>query len=189
MPILPAEDDLFPANLLEITEEDGQWWALYTLSRQEKQLMRKLKEVGIGFYSPMIPRRYRSPAGRIRVSHTPLFPNYVFVQGDNDIRYQAVCTGHVSRCIEVDDAPQLITDLRQIRDLIAIGEPLTPEARLEIGDRVRIRSGQFAGFEGMIIRRQNETRLVIDVKFMNQGASVLLEDCQVELLERGVRAD
>lgn len=186
MPILPAEDDLFPANLLEVVGEAEPWWAIYTRSRQEKQLMRKLKEIGVGFYSPVIPRRFRSPAGRIRVSHIPLFANYVFLQGDNDARYQAVCTGHVSRCLEVEDPSQLIHDLRQIRDLIATGVPLAPEAKIGKGDRVRVRSGQFAGFEGLIIRRQQETRLVVDVRFMNQGASVLLEDCQLELLEKGV---
>jgi transcription antitermination factor NusG len=79
----------------------------------------------------------------------------------------------------------LVTDLRRLRDLIAIGAPLAPEARIEAGDRVRIKSGQFAGFEGLIKRRQHETRLVIDVRFMNQGASVQIDDCQVELLEAG----
>jgi transcriptional antiterminator RfaH len=183
MPILPAEESLFPADLLVADGVDSPWWAIYTLSRQEKQLMRKLREAELPFYCPMIARRYRSPAGRLRVSHSPLFPNYVFLCGDNDARYRAVCTGHVSRCLEVDDVPQLVRDLRQLHDLIATGAPLAPESRIEPGDRVRIRNGQFAGFEGLIVRRQQETRLVIDVKFMNQGASVLLEDCQVELLE------
>lgn len=187
MPILPAEEDLFPHNLLESELAAGPWWAIYTRSRQEKQLMRRLREINVGFYSPMIARRYRSPAGRVRVSHMPLFPNYVFICGDNDARYQAVCTGNVSRCIEVDDSQQLLTDLTQIRDLINIGEPLAPEARMESGDRVRVKSGQFAGFEGTVVRRQQETRLVVYVKFMSQGASVLLEDCQLELLEAATR--
>jgi transcriptional antiterminator RfaH len=187
MPILPAEDDLYPLDLLESEVASGSWWAIYTRSRQEKQLMRKLRDLQIGFYSPMVARRYRSPAGRVRVSHMPLFPNYVFLCGDNDARYQAVSTGTVSRCIEVDDTQQLITDLAQIRDLIQIGEPLTPESRMESGDRVRVKSGQFAGFEGTVVRRQKETRLVVYVRFMSQGASVVLEDCQLELLESATR--
>ncbi len=182
MPILPAEEDLFPLDLLDESSGSAEWWAIYTRSRQEKQLMRKLHELGLGYYGPMITRRFRSPAGRVRQSHLPLFPNYVFLKGDNDARYQAVCTGTVSRCMSVDDPSQLVADLIQIRNLIAVGEPLSPESRLEKGDRVRVKSGQFAGFEGVIIRRQQETRLVVDVKFMNQGASVLLEDCQIELV-------
>lgn len=186
MPILPAEEDLFPLNLLEGGASDPQWWAIYTRSRQEKQLMRLLREAGIGYYGPTIARRFRSPSGRVRTSFIPLFPNYVFVNGDNETRYRAVCTGTVSRCIEVEEPTLLLADLLQIRNLIATGEPLTPESRLEKGDRVRVKSGQFAGFEGIIVRRQNETRLVVDVRFMNQGASVLLEDCQVELIAAAV---
>lgn len=182
MPILPAEDDIYPLNLFESEQVGGPWWAIYTRSRQEKQLMRKLREMNVGFYSPTVARRYRSPAGRVRVSHIPLFANYVFLCGDNDARYEAVCTGTVSRCIEVENADQLVTDLRQIRDLINTGAPLTPESRLEPGDIVRVKSGQFAGFEGTIVRRNRETRLVVAVNFMNQGASVLLEDCQLEFL-------
>jgi transcription antitermination factor NusG len=183
MPILPAEDDLFPLDLLESPPAAESWWAIYTRSRMEKQLMRRLREAGVGFYGPTIARRYRSPAGRVRVTHMPLFPNYVFVCGDGEARYQAVCTGTVSRCIEVDDVDQLVTDLTQIRELINTGEPLAPESRLEAGDRVRVKTGQFAGFEGTIIRRNQETRLIVYVHFMNQGASVLLEDCQLELLQ------
>lgn len=182
MPILPEEDDIYPRDLLESDRASGPWWAIYTRSRQEKQLMRRLRELEVAFYSPIIARRYRSPAGRVRVSHLPLFTNYVFLCGDNDARYQAVCTGTVSRCLEVDDPTQLVTDLQQIRELIETGAPLTPESKLEPGDLVRIKSGQFAGFEGTIVRRQQETRLVVAVRFMNQGASVLLEDCQLEYL-------
>ena len=39
------------------------WVAFYTLSRREKDLMRKLEASGIPFYAPLIRRRMRSPAG------------------------------------------------------------------------------------------------------------------------------
>ncbi|WP_164103389.1 transcription termination/antitermination protein NusG [Candidatus Laterigemmans baculatus] len=182
MPILPAETDLFPDDLLEQPAGAAPWWAMYTRSRQEKQLMRRLLQLEVGFYCPTISRRYRSPAGRVRTTHLPLFPNYVFVRGDNEARYEAVSTGTISRCLEVEDADLLVADLAQIRRLIATGEPLTPEARFEPGARVRVRNGQFAGFEGIVLKRHGETRLLIDVRFMNQGASVLLDDCQVDPL-------
>ena len=65
---------------------------------------------------------------------------------------------------------------------IACGEPLTPEARLDAGRPVRVRSGAFLGMEGVVIRRANETRLLVAVNFLQRGASVLLDDCQVEPL-------
>jgi transcriptional antiterminator RfaH len=80
----------------------------------------------------------------------------------------------------VQDGPGLLDDLRQVYRLIQIGRPLTPESRFVAGDRIRVKTGVFAGFEGSILRRQGETRLLVSVNFTQQGASVLLDDCQLE---------
>jgi len=184
MPILRAEPDCFPADLFEQPIGDTPWWACYTLSRQEKQLMRALRNSGVAHYAPIISRRYRSPAGRVRESFLPLFSNYVFVRGDEMARYQAVCSGCVSRTMPVVEIERLVADLAQIHKLILTGAPLAPEARIDCGDLVRVRSGQFAGFEGRVIRRHQQTMLIVEVHFMNQGASVALDDCQFDLLEK-----
>jgi hypothetical protein len=47
---------------------------------------------------------------------------------------------------------------------------------------VVVRSGMFKGVEGVVIRREGKTRLLVAVNFLEQGASVLLEDCQFERL-------
>lgn len=181
MPILAKETDIYPANLLDSQGAVEQpWWAMYTLARQEKKLMRMLVEAGIAFYSPVIPRRYRSPAGRVRTTHEPLFANYVFVCGDEAARHAAVCTGCVSRWLPVGQPQDLVDDLRQLHSLIELGAPLSPERRLEPGTKVRIRTGPFAGYEGVVFRRDRETRLQVAVRFMDQGVSVAVEDCQVE---------
>lgn len=184
MPILAPETDVFPADLLERAGgADGQWWALYTISRQEKRLMRQLHAQGIPFYCPMVLKRNRSPAGRIRCSQLPLFTNYVFLFGDPTQREAALTTNVVSRWLAVPDRAEFTRDLRQIRRLIASGAPLTPEQRIEPGMRVRVKSGAFRDYEGMVIRRERETRLLVYVNFLQQGASVLLEDCQLERLD------
>lgn len=183
MPILGEEPDIFPEDVLEPSDDPNlSWWAIYTLSRKEKLLMRKLREKKIAYYGPLVTRRYKSPAGRIRQSHLPLFANYVFVRGDETERYETVSTGCVSRCVPVVEPLQLVTDLRQIRNLIETGAALTPEERLVPGDYVRVKTGPFAGFEGTVIQRDGHQRLLVAVKFMNQGASAKLDDCQLEFL-------
>ncbi len=67
---------------------------------------------------------------------------------------------------------ELVEDLRQLHSLIAMDAPLSPERRLEPGTKVRIRSGAFAGYEGIVFRRDRETRLLVAVRFMDQGVSV-----------------
>lgn len=185
MPILGEEPDIYPETILDLPDDpEAQWWALYTRSRHEKRLMRKLRDMEIGHYSPVISRRYKSPAGRVRTTHLPLFANYVFVRGSGEARFDAVSTGCVSRCIEIADPIQLVTDLKQIRDLIETGAALAPEERLLPGDRVRVKSGPFAGFEGTVVQRDGQKRLIVAVHFMNQGASAALDDCQLEFIGR-----
>ncbi|MCS7306072.1 MAG: antitermination protein NusG [Thermoguttaceae bacterium] len=184
MPILPREPDSFPEDLLEEhrlgERADGRWWALYTLPRREKELVRRLRGMGIWHYCPLVCRRYQSPAGRRRTVWIPLFPSYVFLLGSEMERYLALTTQCVSRTLEVPDEAELVHDLRQIWRLIQSGLPLTPEARLEPGDRVRIRSGPLVGLEGVVIRRRGEDRLLVAVQFLQKGASIELADFQVE---------
>ncbi len=183
MPLLKQETDLFPNNLFELSQATSNpWWVMYTLSRQEKKLMRQLERLEIPFYSPTIARRYRAANGRLRTSIEPLFSNYVFVCGEEPVRYSAVCTGSVSRWMPVPNPLDLVTDLRQIRDLIATEAPLAPEQRIEAGNRVRVKTGPFKGFEGVVIRRENQIRLLVSVRYMGQGASVALDDCQLDAI-------
>jgi transcriptional antiterminator RfaH len=128
----------------------------------------------------MVDRRNRSSSGRIRVSHNPLFPGYVFMVGAEEQRSSALTTHCISRSIEVSDSEQLVYDLRQIHQLIHSGAPLTAEARIEPGMQIRVRSGPLAGLEGTVVQRRGAERLLVVVHFLQRGASVEIADCQVE---------
>lgn len=182
MPILSREIDIFPHNLLDDAESTpaGDWWVAYTSSRREKQLMRHLHQRKVSFYCPIIPKRNRSPQGRIRTSYVPLFAGYVFIHGTEDHRQLALKSNCVSRFIAVNDSVQLCSDLLQVRRLIEDGVPLTVESRIEPGQLVRIRTGAFKGFEGIVLRRHSQSRLVVSVRFIEQGVSIMLDDCQFE---------
>ena len=191
MPILPRQRDLFPETLLDdvsdagdgsgAAEEQG-WIAFYTLSRREKDLMRKLEAAAIPFYAPLIKRRLLSPAGRTRLSYVPLFPGYVFSRVDDDQRRAALATNTVARWLPIGDPAGFASDLRNIQRLIATDQPLTPEALLEPGQPVRVRSGPLLGLEGTVVKRRGGQRLVVAVRFLSQGASVELEDVDLERL-------
>ncbi len=115
-------------------------------------------------------------------SYIPLFSNYVFLYGDGEATSRAMTTNCVSRCIEVRETAQLTSDLRRIRQLIESGADITPQSRLEAGMRVRICGGPLEGQEGVVIERQGQRRLLVMVDFLQQGASVLLDQARLELL-------
>ena len=188
MPILPRQRDLFPADLFEgesvagFAPPSAAWVAFYTLARREKDLMRRLEALEITFYSPLVSRRLPSAGGRVRTSWVPLFPGYVFSLVDDDQRRAALATNTISRWLSVPDQRMLESDLRSIKRLIDTEMPLTPEARLEPGQVVRVRSGPLRGMEGTVVGRKGEQRLVVAVHFLNQGASIELEDVDLERL-------
>jgi len=144
--------------------------------------MRHLRRLDIPHYAPQIAHRRRSPAGRIRTTYAPLFNNYVFLHGDDELRYKAVCTNCVQKASKITDVELFVQDLSQIHNLINLGVPLSIESRLQAGQRVRVRSGVFAGYEGVVLRREQETRLLVSVQFMERGVSVKLDDCQLEVV-------
>jgi transcription antitermination factor NusG len=180
MPILGKENDIFPSDLLvndaHLASEDRQWWCIYTLSRREKDLMRKLAVFKIAHYSPVIPKRYRSPNGRLRTSYVPLFPNYVFMFGTDEDRYEAMKTNCISKCSPITDREQLVHDLKQIHYVIDSGVALTPESRLEPGNQVRVKTGPFANYEGTVIRREGKTRLLLSIQFIEQCVSMEMDE-------------
>ncbi len=182
MPILPAQPDVFPPTLLDDAAAGPTWWALYTLARREKELMRRLRALEVPFYAPLVKQRSRSPAGRTRESYLPLFPSYVFVCGDELARQAALTTNCVSRWLPVPDGAGLVRDLRQIKRMIACDAPSAPESRIEVGRRVRVRSGSMQGLEGVVVRRRGKDWLLVVVEFLQQGVSMLLEDFQVEAI-------
>lgn len=187
MPILKKEPDMFPDCLLtdfSTAVPGGSWFAMYTLSRREKDLMRRLKAQQIAYYGPLVTHRLRSAGGRIRESYVPLFTGYVFVCGTEEDRYNAVSTGCISRCIPVTDQQELVHDLRQIRVLEDSGADLQAEIRPVVGQAARIVRGPLGGRElvGTITSLNSQHRLTVMVNFLQQGASVVVDEADIELL-------
>ncbi len=185
MPILQEETSLYPETLLDETfEEPSQrkWWALYTKPRQEKAVSRALLGYHVPFYMPLV-KKISKPKGRRIVSHVPLFAGYMFLYGTEEERVQGLTTNRILQCLPVDDEPLLVRDLRQFRKLIAAEAPLTVEARLVAGNRVRVRHGTFAGLEGTVLKRRSKTHLLVAVNFLQQGASVEIDDYMLEPID------
>jgi transcriptional antiterminator RfaH len=186
MPVLAAEPDQFPEDLFadERPPHAGErlWWVLHTRPRQEKSLARVLHEAKIPFYLPVIPRQLQV-RGRRLTAHIPLFPGYVFLLGDRNERHKALTTHRVVRTLDVPEPERLWEDLRQIRRLIDTGAPIMPEDRLAPGMLVEIRRGPLAGIKGRIIRTATGRRFVVQIDFIQRGASVLLDGLDVALAE------
>jgi transcription antitermination factor NusG len=186
MPLLPAEpmtfpDDLF-ANDASVVKEASGWWVLHTKPRTEKSLARKCLNSRAPFFLPQYERRWRS-RGRMQKAHLPLFPSYLFLFADDQARIEALKTNLVVNCLAVADQKQLHSDLIRLYRLITSGAPVTPEARLAPGMWVEITSGPLAGLSGQVIRRGGSSRFVVQVQFIQQGVSAVLEGWTIQPID------
>ena len=190
MPILAEEPSVFPGDLLEewgntygptSSESERLWWVIYTKSRQEKALARDLLANQIPFYLPQVKRDVLIRRRRCQTL-VPVFPGYLFLFGSPKERVASLSlrTNRISQMLPVAEQDELLRDLRQLADLIAVGAPLTLEQRQCAGRKARIRSGPLAGFEGTIIQRRGADRLLIAVDFLQRGVSVEINDFLVE---------
>ena len=162
---------------------DRCWWVFYTKSRQEKALARHLVSKRVPHYLPL-QQKTTLWRGRRLCSLVPLFSGYVFLFVDAEERVAALASNRVARTIAVPASgqQQLEGDLLQIHRLIESGVPLCPESRIEPGQLVRIKSGRLAGLEGVVTKRRAETRLLVAVNYMQQGASIEVDDFVLEAI-------
>jgi transcriptional antiterminator RfaH len=185
MPILPPEPNSYPETLFDGDagfRADRRWWVLHTKPRQEKSLARQLLQSQVPFYLPLIERRSLI-RGRVMKAHVPLFPGYLFLLAKREERVTALATNRVVHTLEVADQGTLWDDLTQVDRLIGTGAPITPEERLEPGALVEITSGLLAGLKGRILRAANGRRFVVQVNFIQRGASVLIDDFNLTAID------
>lgn len=175
MPVLSLEPTVWPAELfLEGNPADagvGHWCVLHTRPRAEKTLARHLLRSGVSFYLPIYERQKKFQRRTVR-SYLPLFPGYVFLRGDHGARQAAFETNLVASCLPVNDQKELADDLIRIFRLLESGSLVTPESRLQPGMPAEIVSGPLAGCRGRIIRCSKGARFLVEVSFLQQGASV-----------------
>ena len=185
MPILPAEPDCHPLNLWEEhpslpIKEEAVWWVLHTKPRQEKATARELRKHGVVYYLPQVLSESRTPQGRKIRSVIPLFVGYLFLNGDWNDRLVALRGNRLVKILEVNDQESLVRDLRQIHRMLNSGLPVSSEPTVPVGATVRIVTGPLTGMVGTVIRRGKRDQFVAVVHFLGRGATVDLQDWQVE---------
>jgi transcriptional antiterminator RfaH len=85
--------------------------------------------------------------------------------------------------LEVVDQESLERDLRQIHKMLNSGLVVSPEPTMPVGATVRILNGPLTGITGKVMRRGKHNQFVAVVNFLRRGATVDLQDWQVELVQ------
>ena len=158
------------------------WHVLHTRARQEKALAKALFAAGIEHYLPLVNRV--SFRGRQKcIIQEPLFASYLFLHGTIEATYFAIATKRVANAICVTDQQRFVDELKQIRLALDNKAELSPSRYLEVGRRVRVRSGPFSGIEGLIEDRSKTDRLVLQIAALGRATSLEIDADLLELVE------
>ncbi|MGK2858889.1 MAG: transcription termination/antitermination protein NusG [Thermoanaerobaculia bacterium] len=124
---------------------------------------------------PASPGQSRNRAiekSRIRLSHLPLFPGYVFLRHSLDERLVVRQSDVIVSLLEVTDQFALAGELGQLRDLQAAGASLIPCPWIGVGDAVKITEGSFKGYRGVVVREHGRERLIVSIDLVRQSVAV-----------------
>jgi transcription antitermination factor NusG len=160
-------------------ELQPKWFAVYTNSRHEKRVDQHLSMRQIEHYLPLY-RAQRKWSNGLKVTlELPLFPGYIFVRIQRTERVRVLEVPAVVGGTGGEPAPLPEADIEALR----FGLPLRhvePHPLLKVGQRARIRSGAFAGMEGVVVRKKNSFRVVLTMDTIMQSFAVEVDSKELE---------
>jgi len=160
------------------------WFVIWTESRAEKKVERRIAALGLSSWLPIVRERHRW-SDRWREVECPLFPGYLFA-GTNADWHQILRTPGVLTVITERGKPALLADsfITSLRD--AIGrEGVAPEAVTESvdyipGDEVIVQEGVLRGVRGIVRERRSRRQLVLWVAEIGRGVAFTIGSALVK---------
>ena len=150
---------------------DKRWCLVQTRPRNEKYAHRYLSADGILVYLPLITKVETHNRSK-RITLLPMFPGYVFacpnLEEETLIRRNKAVWN--LKKLTVWEEKNLLRDLQVVRkcEKQSAACKLVVNPELHPGDMVRIKSGSLRGQDAIVVRRENEVMVVINLFFFNR---------------------
>lgn len=167
------------------------WYAVLSRSRHEKLAATALNNTGIVSFLPLVKEVHRW-SDRRKLVEVPLFPGYVFVQIANsaEAKLQVLKARGVVQFLGNRQGPISIPDkeIDAVHTVLEEKVECSPYPFLQIGRRVRIRGGSLDGIEGILIRHDSSSKLVISIHLIQRSLAVSVYNLDVEPVGYGTHS-
>ena len=156
---------------------NASWFAVYTKPRQEQIALENLQRQGFRCFLPMAINPYqRRSAKKPRIE--PLFPRYLFLNAIADqqslgpVRSSYGVSNLVRFGMQLATVPEFMID-----DINRRCDPKTGLVQLEpvpveLGDKVKVFDGPFAGIEGIFRERKGTNRALLLISMLGTQSTV-----------------
>jgi len=174
----------FTLDHMSYAPRASKWFAVYTSSRHEKRVAQHLSQRQIEFYLPLYRSERKWSDGSRVTLDLPLFPGYIFVHIERADRVRVLnVPGALAVVGGTGGQPAPLPD--EAIDALRSGLELRsaePYPVLTVGQRARIRSGAFAGMEGIVVRKKNSFRVVLTLEHIMRSIAVEVDEQELEPL-------
>jgi transcription antitermination factor NusG len=150
-----------------------------------------LSQRQIEFYLPLYRTQRKWSDGSRVTLELPLFPGYLFIHIRRNERVRVLgVPGALAVVGGTGGEPASLPDstIEALRSGLEL-RPAQPHPLMTAGQRVRIRSGALAGFEGIVVRNKNSFRVVMTLEHIMQSYSVEVDLEDLEPLTPGALPD
>lgn len=154
----------------------GSWFVIWTESRAEKKVEKRITALGLLSWLPLVKERHRW-SDRWREVECPLFPGYLFARATPADLPSVLRTPGVLSVIRHGNKPAVLGDefVAQLRDAIgrngSTPEPLNDAIDYAPGDEVEVQEGALVGIRGIVQERRSGRQLVLWVAAIGRGVA------------------
>ena len=160
-----------------------QWFAAYTTPRHEKHVAEMLTERGIETFLPLHRTARQWKKSSPVILELPLFPTYVFVRIARNARGTVLGIPGVLSIVGSPREPWPLPDFEiEVLRRGILTRKIEPHPYLNVGEKVRVKSGAMAGVEGILIRKKNEFRVVLSLDAIIRSVAVEVDADDLELV-------
>ena len=158
------------ASLFDLNSPN--WFVLFVRANQEKMTAQRLLGFQVEHFLPCC-RSVRQWKDRRVTLDMPLFPGYIFVRLPFLERMKVLSLPNVVGLVGSKSSPSIVSpeEIDSIRRGVEFGNA-APHPLLAVGQRVAIVSGVLRGMQGILLRAQNNTRVVISVDSIARSFAV-----------------
>jgi transcription antitermination factor NusG len=161
---------------------EHRWYAAYTTCRHEKRVAEHFQQRAIDHFLPVYKTQRKWRDGSRVTLELPLFPCYIFVRMARPERGLVLSVPGVLTLVGgTGGSPASLADatVDALRQGVREGR-VAPHERVTAGQRVRICAGAFAGMTGIVMRKKNAFRVVLELEQIQQSMAVEVDEAELE---------
>ena len=157
------------------------WFAAHTKPRCEKKLAAWCALANLNCRLPTYAsiRTYR---GKEVTFHKPLFPGYLFIHMQPNMRRKIMQSAYVANLLEPPNQAEFLSQLNDILLAVETMDTIRLVPNIGPGTQVLIRRGPLAGIEAWVEDREGPREVLLRLDFIGQAAAVAVPVEDLELV-------